>query len=119
MVFLFAKLTTLVLLSVVFIGCAGSPESLYFWGYYEDAIYDMYLEPGKSSLTDEILRLEEQIEQAATHGKSVPPGLHAHLGYLYANDGDYNTAVIHFKREKEKFPESTDFIDGILRRMKK
>jgi hypothetical protein len=119
MTFLLTKSTTLLLLSVVFISCTGSPKSLYYWGEYEDSIYDIYLEPGKSSLTDEILRLEEQVQQAANHGKPVPPGLHAHLGYLYANDGDYNTAVIHFKREKEKFPESADFIDGMLKRMKK
>ena len=125
MAFLLTKLTTrfplpvVLIVPIVFISCAGSPKNLYFWGDYEDAVYDMYLEPGKSSLTDEILRLEAQIQQAADHGKSVPPGLHAHLGYLYANDGDYNTAVIHFNREKEKFPESIDFIDGILRRMKK
>jgi hypothetical protein len=119
MAFLLTKSTTLLLLSVVLISCAGSSESLYYWGEYEDIIYDIYLEPGNSSLTDEILRLEEQIQQAANHGKSVPPGLHVHLGYLYSNNGDYNTAVIHFKREKEKFPESIDFIDGILKRMKK
>ena len=79
----------------------------------------MYLKPGNTSLTDQILQMEEQIEQADAEGKPVPPGLHAHLGYLYANDGDDEAAVIHFQREKEEFPESTDFIDGILQRIKK
>ena len=107
------------LLSIVFMGCASAPDDLYYWGSYEDALYDMYLKPGNASLTDQILRMEEQIEQAAAKGKPVPPGVHSHLGYLYINDGDYGAAVIHFQREKENFPESTDFIDGILRRMKK
>lgn len=109
----------LVILSLFFISCAGASKDLYYWGHYEDALYSMYLEPGKASLRDEILRLEEQIEKAAASGKAVPPGLHAHLGYLYANDGDYKTAVNHFQVEKEKFPESADFLDGLMERMKK
>ena len=105
--------------SLVLISCAGNPKDLYYWGHYEDVIYSMYLEPGKTSLTDEVLRLEEQIEKAKASGQSVPPGLHAHLGYLHYNGGDYNSAVNHFQLEKEKFPESTDFINGLLERMKK
>lgn len=113
------KSITVGLLAVVIIGCASAPEDLYYWGNYEELIYDMYLKPGDAALADQIQQMETQIEKAAANGKSVPPGFHAHLGYLYANDGDYSAAVIHFQREKEKFPESTDFIDGILQRMKK
>ena len=102
---------------VLFTGCAS--KSLYYWGHYEDSIYDMYLEPGKTSLPDEILRLETQIEKTSASGQFVPPGLHAHLGYLYAMEGDYATAMVHFQTEKQKFPESTLFIDGMIERMKK
>ena len=100
-----------------FTGCAS--KSLYYWGHYEDSIYDMYMKPGKASLPDEILRLETQIEKTAASGQFVPPGLHAHLGYLYTMEGDYATALVHFQTEKAKFPESTQFIDGIIERMKK
>lgn len=99
-------------------GCGGS-RNLYYWGHYEDAIFDMYIEPGKTSPADEILRLEEQVEKTDASGRFVPPGLHAHLGYLYVTEGDYATAIIHFQTEKAKFPESTHFIDGIVERMKK
>jgi hypothetical protein len=107
------------LLAVIFAGCASPPDDLYYWGSYEDALYDMYINPGNASLTDQILRMEEQIRQTDAKGKAVPPGFYAHLGYLYVNDGDYDAAAIHFQMEKEHFPESTDFIDGILQRMKK
>lgn len=110
------------LFAVTFLsGCAGGGESrnLYYWGHYEDSIYDMYVEEAKTSISDEILRLEEQIEKTDAAGMSVPPGLHAHLGYLYATEGDYATAMIHFQAEKAKFPESAHFIDGIIERMKK
>jgi len=100
-------------------GCGGGSKNLYYWGHYEDSIFDMYIEPGKTSIADEILRLEEQIEKTDVSEMFVPPGLHAHLGYLYVTEGDYATAIIHFQAEKVKFPESANFIDGMIERMKK
>lgn len=101
----------------LFVGCAS--KNLYYWGHYEDSIYDMYIEPGKVSIGDEIMRFENQIEKTASSGRFVPPGLHAHLAYLYISEGNYATALVHLQTEKIKFPESSHFIDGIIERMKK
>jgi hypothetical protein len=103
---------------LIFVGCGGR-HNLYYWGFYEDSIYNMYVEPGKSSVSDEINRLEEQIHKTVNSGQFVPPGLHAHLAYLYVTQGDYATALIHLQAEKAKFPESAHFIDGTIERMKK
>lgn len=99
-------------------GCASN-NTLYEWGYYEDSIFDMYINPGKTSVTDEINRFEEQIEETTSSGRFVPPGLHVHLAYLYFYEGDYATGMLHLQTEKKKFPESSHFIDGIITRMKK
>ncbi len=98
--------------------CASSKQ-LYKWGHYEDSIYNMYVKPGKISIEDEKNRLEEQIEETAGKGEFVPPGLHAHLAYLYFSLGDHATGMVHLQTEKIKFPESTHFIDGIIKRMQK
>ncbi len=113
--FLSGGLTAMVLL----FGCTASNSNLYYWGAYENSIYTMYLEPEKDSFADQILRLEEQIEKTAATSKAVPPGLHAHLGYLYAKEGDYAKSHAHFETEKTLFPESRVFIDGLIERMKK
>ncbi len=99
------------------VGCASN--NLYYWGHYEDSIYDMYIEPGKVSIGDEIMRFENQVEKTTSSGKFVPPGLHAHLAYLYISEGDYATALVHLQTEKKKFPESGLFIDGMIERMHK
>jgi hypothetical protein len=104
---------------LMFVGCATSRRNSYYWGIYEDSIYSMYVEPGKTSNRDEIRRLEEQIHKTVDSGQLVPPGLHAHLAYLYVTQGDYANAMIHFQAEKTKFPESAHFIDGAIERMKK
>ena len=96
---------------------ACAAPTLYQWGRYEDSIFDMYLKPGSIPVGDEIARLEAEIEQTVSSGKFVPPGLHAHLGYLYISEGDYATGMIHFQTEKKKFPESAYFIDGMIERM--
>ncbi len=113
---LFRILTALVAAGFL-VGCASS--NLYYWGHYEDSIYDMYAEPGNVSIGDEIMRFEHQIEKTTVSGKFIPPGLHAHLAYLYISEGDYATALIHLQAEKKKFPESGTFIDGLIERMHK
>jgi len=97
-------------------GCAA--PTLYQWGRYEDAILDMYIDPGSVPIGDEILRFEADIEHTVASGRFVPPGVHAHLAYLYISEGDHATALVHLHSEKRKFPESARFIDGIIRRMR-
>jgi hypothetical protein len=47
----------------------------------------------------------------------VPPGYHAHLGYLYYQSGKADQALQSFETEKQLFPESTRFMDLLISRM--
>ncbi|MEC4678137.1 MAG: DUF4810 domain-containing protein, partial [Nitrospirota bacterium] len=80
---------------------------------------DMYFNPGKADTETQIVKLTEDIDKAYAAGKKVPPGLHAHLGYMYFLKGNTGSAHKAFEMEKTLFPESTTFINGILKRMKK
>jgi hypothetical protein len=104
-----------VLISLIAIGC--SSNTLYNWGEYENFLYQRYVKPGKITPQQEITELEAHLEQTYAKELLPPPGLHAHLGYLYINDGQYDRAVEHFNIEKKLFPESSTFIDGILKRI--
>jgi hypothetical protein len=107
-----------VLFCALTIGCAAS-EPRYFWGDYEDLIYQMYIEPGSADSTIQIAKLQDDIGKAGAEGKPVPPGLHGHLGYMYLVQGDTHNAVLEFETEKRLFPESTQFIDGLMGHLKK
>jgi hypothetical protein len=98
------------------VGCVSQP-SLYRWGVYEDMLYQSYKNPGESDPITDAARLAEDVERTAAEGLAVPPGVHAHLGYLYATQGDLGLARAHFDRELELYPESKTFIDGLLNRM--
>jgi hypothetical protein len=114
----YVKVWVLLLACSVLIGCATT-ESLYYWGNYEDLVYKMYLEPGSADTATQVAKLKEDINKASTVGKPAPPGLHAHLGYMYFLQSDTNAAALEFETEKKLFPESAKFIDGLMGRIKK
>jgi hypothetical protein len=111
-------LLTATALAVLSSACA-QPTTLYRWGEYESLVYDTYMRPGKADPTTQIAKLNEDIERTKAEGQHVPPGVHAHLGYLYYGQGQLDAAYEQFTIEKTLFPESTVFIDGVLARMKK
>ena len=109
-------LAVLLFLCATAVGCTG-PPSLYRWGIYEDLMYQSYTNPGESDPVSDAARLAEDVERTTTEGLAVPPGVYAHLGYLYASHGNHGLARASFNRELELYPESKTFIEGILNRM--
>ena len=91
--------------------------SIYAWGRYEDVVYQMYLKPGEADPVTQTAKLREDVEKANTESKAVPPGVHAHLAYLYYQQGDLGAMRQEFMIERKLFPESAAFIDGVLERM--
>ena len=55
----------------------------------------------------------------AAETKPVPPGWHAHLGYLYYHAGKLDQARQEFETEKATFPESTVFMNRLLAKLPK
>ncbi|MBF0452335.1 MAG: DUF4810 domain-containing protein [Candidatus Magnetomorum sp.] len=109
------RLSLILLISIVAVGCASN--TLYQWGQYEDFLYQRYLKPGKITPQQEITALEAHLEKTYAKELLPPPGLHAHLGYLYLSEGQQNRAVEHFHIEKKLFPESSTFINGLIKRI--
>ena len=110
------RLTLFLLIVSVLAGCAKKPL-IYAWGSYEDQIYVMYNDPGKVPVEEQIESLESDYQLARSENKPVPPGYHAHLGYLYYQSGKADQAFQSFETEKELFPESTRFMDLLISRM--
>jgi len=113
------RIALICMASLVFLSACASKPPLYQWGAYEELIYDMYANPGKAEPGVQIVKLTEDIERAYAEGQRVPPGVHAHLGYMYYTQGNTSAAAQEFATERELFPESGTFIDGMLARMQK
>ena len=111
---LILTLSTLLLLA----GCATPNHNLYYWGEYEQIIHDDYITPGSLDTLSQIQKLNVDIQQSENNGKKVAPGIYAHLGFLYAIQGNIADSQSAFLEEKARFPEATIFIDGMMQRAK-
>lgn len=113
-----AVLSVIVTSSILLGGCATKDTSLYYWGSYEELIYEMYVEPGSAPASLQVAKLEEDILKSDALGKKIPPGLYAHLGMMYAADGKAGLAQEALLKEKALYPEATTLIDTLLNNQK-
>ncbi len=100
-------------------GCASRRADLYNWGNYEDGIYAGYLARSDYPIEKEIGQLEQDYQETRSSNERVPPGWHAHLGYLYYQVGKVDQARQEFATEKASFPESAVFMDRLLNNLGK
>lgn len=103
---------TVLALTVALAGCSST---LYDWGGYEDMLWRMH--KGDFSPEKETQALSAEIDETLAGGRKVPPGKLATLGYFYYRAGDREAARACFEREKQLYPESAAFIDGMIGRM--
>jgi len=96
-------------------GCASG--TYYEWGRYEESIYAVTSEPDGFDLQAEIDSLETQLEETKNEQRPIPPGLHAHVGYLHTVAGNPVQARQHFEQEKALFPEGARFMDYLIGRL--
>ncbi len=94
-------------------GCATQPKPIYYWGDYQEALYQHYT-PGKSSPQEQIALLLKTQEKAKSKNLPVPPGFNAQLGMLYNETGQIELARERFAIEKSQFPESAVYMDFLL-----
>ena len=100
------------LIVIVFLtGCTST--ALYSWGDYENQVY-IYFNRGFSDTQIHVME-RNRINIEANNNK-IPPGFYAHLGLLYAEQGDLENAMLCFEKEKALFPESAVFMDYFLSR---
>jgi len=97
-------------------GCATGPESLYYWGSYQEQIHSHLQGEDRQA---QIEAMEADLEKIGASGKSPPPGFYGHLGLLYAETGSDDRAIASFETEKVRFPESAAFMDFLLEKYKK
>ena len=98
-------------------GCAHKgPPPLYVWGTFPKMQYDALLRAGVAPL-EQVQAMEAQAEKTRATGASLPPGFRAHLGMLKLSAGDADQARQLWQAEKAAFPESSSYMDQLLKRL--
>lgn len=98
-------------------GCAHKARPpLYMWDTFPKMQYDTLLRSGVAPV-EQVGAMEAQAEKARAAGAALPPGFRAHLGMLKLSAGDADQARQLWQAEKAAFPESTPYMDQLLKRL--
>ncbi len=111
------KLMLVAALSVAALSGCQSTKPLYHYGSYQTNVYE-HFKNEDSSVTEQIETLEKTISESGRNKLQVGPGLYAHLGFLYLQSGQRDTGLSYLQKEKQLYPESTRFIDFLLKNAK-
>lgn len=103
---------------ILLTGCAANNATppLYQWDGYQPEVYEYF--KAQTAPQEQIDSLEKSLQQIRAKGNRPPPGFHAHLGMLYASVGKDQQAVQEFEAEKQSFPESSTYMDFLLKKSK-
>ncbi len=108
------KLILFVLSAVQFLsGCA--PKELFYWGNYENSLYERYMENNSEQAS---IFLQQTIDNAVKENQRVPPGLYADYGFILYQRGDKHGAISFFEKEKTLYPESEALMTKLIKRVK-
>jgi hypothetical protein len=97
-------------------GCVQAPKPLYLWESFPRQQYDALIREGFSP-QEQIDSMESHAQKARGTATALPPGFRAHLGMLHLAVGNPDAARQAFEGEKAAFPESTPYMDSLLKRM--
>lgn len=98
--------------------CVQQPKPMYSWQAYQPSVYAYLKDDGADSAV-QAQALEKNIETARAANVELPPGFRAHLGMLYLKMGDGDKGIEQMQGEKVAFPESTPFMDFLMRNVGK
>lgn len=96
-------------------GCAGGSKPLYYHGNFHSNVYEN-LKNEDTSVSKQIEKMEKYFSEAERKQLSAVPGAHAHLGMLLVHARQQNAAFREFETEKKLFPESTAFMDFLMKK---
>lgn len=89
-------------------GCA---KTIFFWGDYEDSLYERYVE---NDHRQAYLQLSKTIQEAESRNLRVAPGIYADYGFVLFQRGETSGAIQYFLKEKQTYPESTALMNKLI-----
>lgn len=104
------KSSTLIIfcISCLLSGCA---KTIFFWGDYEDSLYERYVENDPQQA---YLKLNRTIVEGESQKLKLAPGIYADYGFVLFQRGDSSGAIQYFLKEKQQYPESTALMNKLI-----
>lgn len=106
----------LIVVSALVLGGCAAPPQTYHWPDYQRNVYD-YMKGDAANPAEQLQRMSKQADAARAARLPLPPGFRAHVAMLEIQLGQYDEAKTQFEAEKAAFPESTQYMDFLLKQM--
>lgn len=104
-------------LALGLVACASTGDKpLYYWGNQTDMVYTTLKADGKVSPAQQLANIDRYFADAEKKNMKVAPGSHAYRGLILLNNGQTGRALTEFEAEKKLYPESSTFMDYLLRK---
>lgn len=110
------KLPVLLFFTALATGCATT-NSMYNYGTYSESLYAMKKDTNAETSMKWKSTLEKIIADSKSSQLRVPPGVFANLGYIYLQANNNEKAVFFFQEEKKAYPESTKFMNNLIKKV--
>jgi hypothetical protein len=108
------KLSATAGLGLMFLaGCVTKHPDHYTWGNYDGSLYAYYKNPENSAAY--MASLSKIVAEADTSKKTLAPGLYAEYGFMLLQQKKTDEAIVYFNKEKQTWPESGYFMDGMIK----
>ncbi len=114
---LFKCYIALLIALFVLAGCQETAPK-YRWGSYEDHLHNTYVQSSNTAPQLAAQNFRRDINRTLEQGDIVPPGKYAHLGLLYYQINEINAAIEFLNKEKMNYPESSAFVDLLLKNVR-
>lgn len=113
------RIVIIALVCVIAASCSSGPKPMYSWYDYDDDTY-AYLKNGDKKALDELIKTYEEIvaEQKGTR-KMVPPGIYADYGFILIQAKKTEEGKKMLMMESELYPESSVFVNSVIRMIEK
>lgn len=98
---------------------ACAPTPLFYWGQYEESLYERHKDPSEQGQAVAFKMLEVTIQEAEANKARVPPGVYADYGYLLFKQGRVDDAIAYFRKEAETYAESRYLMESIISRIQR
>ena len=113
------NITLLVLFVFLFTGCQQQVKPpLYLWNNYVDSSTEYGMKDHEKEILEKhLVELEKIINQSEEKKQRVAPGIYAEYAQLLIETNKASDAKKYFLLEKSTYPESTIFIDRVMKKI--
>lgn len=100
---------------ILLLSSCSTQKNLYSWDKYTTTSYNYYKKQTPESEEALMKTYQRIITKAENQNSRIAPGIYAEYGFFLMKNGKRDEGLTYITKEKELYPESTPFIDRLIK----